>query len=254
MNTSLKAIEKKIETLYKGFFKKYRINPKDGEFPKNSRWSFLKFPTYPLVGSKYSEDSNLRVLFIGLEIGKSESSGIMDFDTKRDGLKNRNPHVYGMGVATTFLLSKNFKLKKQISGKTYRNALELAEKSNPQFNPFLHFSMTNYAKFVSKKSRSRLASFDGKNISLDDEWNLLENEIKILNPKFLVFESGRFEKDHWLEPLIKEIVRQNKHTKIYISNHPSARGLHSNTHKYIQTFKNVAVKNNALSITPANII
>lgn len=244
MKNSTDSIQKSIKILYEKFFEDLGIK-KNGRFPQKSRWSFLRFPTYPLIGSQYAENKDYRVLFIGLEIGKDEDprGGIIGFDKKRRLVENNerhNPHVYGMGVATIFLLKKLFKKnqwEKIRKGKTYKEAFNLAKNIKPEFNPLFHIAMTNCYKFVTMKRESRLGGKDRKNISTDAEWDLLEEEIKILKPKFLVFESKDFKKDRWFQPLISEVIKQNKDTKVYISNHPSDRNLHSNTSKYLDTLK-----------------
>lgn len=243
MKNSIDSIQKSIKNLYEIFFRNFGINKKNGTFPKKSRWSFLRFPTYPLIGSRYAGNKDYRVLFIGLEIGENPEGEIIGFDEKRglvEGKERHNPHVYGMGVATIFLLKnvfKNNQRKKILGGKTYTKTLKLAKKNKPDFNPLFYIAMTNCHKFVTIKSKRRSGSKDGKHISTNEEWDLLEEEVRILRPRFLVFESKKFTTDHWFKPLISEIKEQNKNTKIYISNHPSDRGLHSNTSKYLKTFE-----------------
>ena len=85
MRNSISSIESSIKLLYERFFQKLKINKKNGEFMRNSRWSFLKFPTYPFIGREYAQNEDCRVLFIGLEIGSDElpNSGIIDFEKKR---------------------------------------------------------------------------------------------------------------------------------------------------------------------------
>jgi len=242
-------MQKNIKTLYKKFFVNLRIK-KNGKFSQKSRWSFLRFPTYPFIGSKYIENKNYRVLFIGLEMGRDDfpEDGIIDFEKKRiicEDTEKHNPHFYGIGVATIFLLKKIFKndqWEKISMGKTYKEIFNLAKKIKPNFNPISHTAMTNCYKFVTIKRKSRLGGKDRKHISTDAEWDLLEEEIKIMKPKFLVFQSKDFKKDRWFEPLISEIKKQNKNTKVYISNHPSDRGLHSNTLKYLETFNPLIIK------------
>lgn len=243
MKNAIEAIEKSIKNLYEKFFVNLGIK-KDGKFPQKSRWSFLRFPTYPLIGSQYAENKDCRVLFIGLEIGRDENprDGIIGFDKKRKLVEKKerhSPHVYGMGVATLFLLKKfkKDKWEKMCKGKTYKNTFNLAKKIKSDFSPLSHIAMTNCYKFVTIKRKSRLGGKDIRHISIDTEWNLLEEEVKILKPKFLVFESRVFKKDRWFQVLVTEIIKQNKNTKVYISNHPSDRSLHSNTSKYLKTFE-----------------
>lgn len=184
---------------------------------------------------------------MGLEIGSDEKpkGGMIGFEEKRgfvEGKEKHRPHVYGMGVATIFLLKSLFKNKQRakiLQGKTYKDAFELAKEINKDINLLSYIAMTNCHKFVTINSERKSGSKDGKHISTNDEWDLLVEEVRILRPKFLVFESKKFTTDHWFKPLIDEIKKQNKNTEIYTSYHPSARGLHSNTSKYLETFKRV---------------
>lgn len=241
MDDSLGSIQKSITNLYKDFLVELKIEP-NGYFTKQSRWSFLRFPTYPFIGSKYFEKENCKVLFIGLEIGKDEypEKEIASFALRRSSIEEPDTHnkqVYGMAVATIFLLKNLFTAKQweQIhKGKTYKNTFESAKKN---INPLPYCAMTNCYKFVTKNSKYRTNSKDGSCISTEAEWNLLEEEIKILKPKFLVFQSKTFKTNRWLKLLVSEIKQQNKNTKIYISSHPSARNLHSHTWEYLKTFE-----------------
>lgn len=268
MDGSLGSIQKSITNLYKDFFVKLKIK-RNGYFSEQSRWSFLRFPTYPFIGSKYFEKENCKVLFIGLEIGKDEypENEIASFALRRSSIEEpdtHNKHVYGIAVATIFLLNKLFKdnrweqiCKNKIY--TYKKTLELAKKcelakkltkkGEEEFNPLSFVAMTNCYKFVTKKSENRINSKDGSCISTDAEWNLLEEEIKILKPKFLVFQSKTFKTDRWLQLLVSEIKQQNKNIKVYISSHPSARNLNSNTWKYLKTFEPQLVNENTESNT-----
>lgn len=241
------SIEESIKSLYEKFFIENGIDKKNGTFHENSRWSFLKFPTYPLIGSLYAKNKDYRVLFIGLDIGKDKNTDreIIDFSTKREsteGKKKHNPHAYGMGVATIFLLKELFFTNNQwkiIKGLTYKDSIEIAEKIRTDFKPFSYFAMTNYYKFVTKGREKRQGSQDRKHISAGKEWDLLEAEVRILEPKFLVFESKKFQEDYWLQQLVSEIKKQNANTQVYISNHPSSRGLHSHTSEYLETFNRI---------------
>ncbi len=239
-------IERDIKNLYGKFFHKFKIDKKNGKFAKNSRWSILKFATYPLIGPKYAKDRKKRVLFIGLDIGKDENPNgdLIDFDTKRKrSAKSVAPHVYGMKVATSFLLENSlFKGRRIKKNETYRQTLRHIENLKKDFYPFDHFAMTNCYKFVIINQRTRFSSKSTRHISTDQEWNLLQEEIKILAPKFLVFESKSFINDPWSNLLLKEIIKKNKNVKVYVSAHPSYSKFHSHTKKYIETFKKIIKK------------
>lgn len=238
-----RKIERDIKNLYGKFFHKFKIDKKNGKFNKNSRWSILKFATYPLIGSKYAKDKNKRVLFIGLDIGRDENPNgdLFDFDTKRErSAESTAPHVYGMKVATSFLLEKSlFNGGEVEKNETYRQTLKRIENSKKDFYPFDHFAMTNCYKFVIINQKNRFSSKGVKHVSADQEWDLLQEEIKILAPKFLVFESKSFVNDPWSNLLLKEIIKKNKNVKVYVSAHPSYSKLHSHTKEYIKTFKKI---------------
>jgi hypothetical protein len=245
MRNSISSIESSIKLLYERFFQKLKINKKNGEFMRNSRWSFLKFPTYPFIGREYAQNEDCRVLFIGLEIGSDElpNGGIIDFEKKRERSENNdgyNTHFYGMAVATIFSLGKPFKRnqwRQVCKGKTYKEVFNLAKEKEINFKPLDHVAMTNCYKFVTKRRKSKLGSKDAKHISSDEEWDLLKNEIRIFKPRFLVFQGAYFKKDYWLRQLESEIEKENRDMKVYFSHHPSARGLHSNAGEYLNTIK-----------------
>ena len=57
----------KINERYLSFFNELNINPKTGLLEKEK----IKFETYPYIGSKY-EESEIKIVFVGLDIGKEE--------------------------------------------------------------------------------------------------------------------------------------------------------------------------------------
>ncbi len=173
-----------MTNLYGRFFRKLGINKKNGTFPKKPVWPFLRFPTYPFIGSRYPKNKDYRVLFIGLDIGRDEDTGggIIGFNKKRMLVEDRekhNPHDSGMGVAAISLLRKfeNNRRGKIFKGKTYKDTLKLAREFKPDFNPFSYIAMTNCYKFVTIKRKSRLGSQDRKHILIDAELNLLKEAL-----------------------------------------------------------------------------
>ncbi|HEY4523723.1 MAG TPA: hypothetical protein VJK04_02515 [Candidatus Paceibacterota bacterium] len=221
-NTSV--IEKKIIDLYKKFFKVANINHKTGELGSNKK---LKFATYPYIGSKYGK--RIKVLFIGLDIGKDEKVGsILGFTEKRkivEGLdsnfKKMNPHIAGTYVSTICFFKNNWGT---IRGtKSYKGGIiKFKEKCND--NLLSYISFTNLHKFVTKNRKSRSGGKDREYIWRERELKLLTDEIWIFKPDILLFQSKKFSESKYVE-LIKQLRKQYKVMKIYIAPHPSYRGI-----------------------------
>jgi hypothetical protein len=235
--------EKAIKHLYLRFFSVLGITPKNGKFIRNCIWAGLKFPSYPYIGRGYATKKRGRVLFIGLQLGIDWCPHVIGCAELRRIIEERgetqNPHFKGMAVATIRFSTKASKPSQHIfKDKTYKETLELASENDPSFNPLFHFAMTNCYKFLtSEKHKAKFASNDGRHISALLELQLLQDEIQILKPNFLVFQSQAFTSEHWFYPLTREIKKQNKNIAVYTSHHPAARSLHQKSSEYLKTFE-----------------
>src|SRR5690554_5048785 len=72
----------KITNAYSYFFNELQINPTTGEFLNTD--TNTKFATYPFLGSNY-EKSKLKIVVVGLDIGKDETNGCIQSFEHRFG-------------------------------------------------------------------------------------------------------------------------------------------------------------------------
>jgi hypothetical protein len=237
MKNNISIIEKKISNLYKGFFDELYIDYKTGELISNNR---LKFATYPYIGSNYGK--KIKILFIGLDIGKDEKRGsILGFKEKRgiveglnNNLKKMNPHIAGTYISVIYLFKKDWEMIKNTE--SYKIGIKKFQKKYKD-NLLSYISFTNLHKFVTKNREPRLGGKDRKYIRMDRELKLLANEIKIFKPQILLFQSKKFMEPKYSE-FIKGLRKQNKTMKMYVAPHPSYRGVRA-PQKYKDEWKTI---------------
>ncbi|MDP2676823.1 MAG: hypothetical protein Q8O83_04015 [bacterium] len=215
-------LERDIEILYKKFFKKNGINFRNGKLNGHD----LKFATYPFIGSRYRTKKG--VLFIGLDLGKDESRGILRFSEKRrvvegmnDNLKKMNVHIAGTYITAIYFLRKKAWEGIRLA-KSYKAAIKLFQMKNDP-NMLSCVAFTNLFKYVTLKRFYRLGGENRRHISKDREEELLLNEIKIFEPKLIVFQSRTFY-DKKYKSLLGQVLLQNPRSLIFIAPHPSYHG------------------------------
>ena len=254
------TIEKRIKDRYGRFFKRLGINKKTGDF-LSGRWQGkIKFSTYPFVGSAYGKDKRKNVLFIGLDVGRDEHNakngaaqdqaekGILGFEYKRDKVERsdkHNPHIYGLLIGTLYLLRDHYfssedEWKNFMKGATYKKLADSFNDSHKAVNLLSYVSLTNFYKYVSIGRESRVGGADRRNIFTNEEWDLLKDEIKIFDPRLIVFQSTEFAKeDSWLKLFVDEVRKENSKRIMYVSAHPSYQGFHQKAVAYLKTFKEI---------------
>lgn len=247
-------IKEKIESYYIKFFKEVGVDFKSGVLKNNKA---LKFATYPYIGDEYGK--NTRILFIGLDIGKDEyQKSIGGFEKRQESIGNKenynnhnknkrtyNPHIAGTLVTAAYFSNKRV-LGKIKNAKNYKDAIRILHTDIK--NPLSYIALTNFYKFVTQKRNNRTGSNNRMHISPESrkhEWNLLLNEIKIFNPKIIIFQSVEF-LHHKYKDFFNELKKENKKKiKIYIGPHPACRPPYSRIPKeYLGYFKLIDEKSN----------
>ncbi len=219
--TYLSFVQKELEREYQNFFKFLGIDDKTGCTNKSDN---LKFPTYPYIGTSYG--SVKKLLFIGLDIGMDESSNIQTFDDRRLGIEfacpsKANPHIAGTYITALHFLkdedtSWNAHWDKIKNSNTSQRALR--EYELLQKNPLSYIALTNYYKFVDKKRMVRSGGQNRKYVNKEAENRLFLNEVKILCPDTVIFQSRQFRYNKDLLDRLSSIVKS-----IYVGPHPSYR-------------------------------
>lgn len=211
-------MKEKIIELYESFFENMSINPKTGSLNKT-----LKFETYPYIGSKF-ETSDLRIMFVGLDIGKEElKNEIQSLDYRRSQIEadfKFNPHIAGTYTSALFLLKDNYKWDSSweniIKYSTSSQATKIKQHKDNE-NPLSFIALSNFFKFVDKERINRSGDKNRKFINQELETKLFINEVKILCPNIIVIQGNT-------TPSI-QIVNEFKglNIKILKAPHPSNR-------------------------------
>jgi len=223
---SNKGIEFAIKKIYKNFFINNNIDPKSGILSKDKT---IRLSNYPYIGEKYGEKQ--KILFVGLDMGKDayktmdfkqkRKDYIIDIKTQKDKWNNAiyNNHLMTTALVAIYFLSK--KIWNKIDNHTkpkqaVKYLVELGVK-----NPFLFISLTNYHKWVSIGKRDMSAGNNRRyHLGKEIEEKLLFDEIKVLNPDIIIFQSI---KDFDKATLICKVTKISD-AKIYLGPHPSYRG------------------------------
>lgn len=221
--SAIQQFEYKLKTLYKDFFNELNIDTATGKVHNHH----VKFPTYPYIGSKYGITKK-KILFVGLDLGADEMEGIQSFEKRRNAIeegkiKELNPHIAGTYVTTLFLLKEEKNWEESWESiknlKSCQIALREGYDALPKENPLSFIALTNYYKFVTCDRQNRASGKDRKHLDKKREDKLFFNEIKILNPDIIVFQSTRFKNN---KRVIDFLKKENKN--YHIGPHPSYRG------------------------------
>lgn len=226
-----------LKIKYYELFDLFNINKKNGCLNNQKN---IKFPTFPFIGSKYGNYK--KILIIGLDIGSDEKTGgVQSFEERRKAIEEKsfaqhNPHIAGTYFTALFFLKDylNFKdywnkLKNKDSAqKALKNQNEL-----PGKNPLSYIALTNYYKFVSVNRKNRTGGENRVHIDKNLELNFLLEEIKILNPDIIIFQSLSFLNKRKLLNVIKEMRKT-----VYVGPHPSYRGKREPEH-FVKQIKEI---------------
>lgn len=220
MNTT----QNEIKSLYKSFFKKLSIDNQNGELIINKH--YYKFATYPFIGSKYGS-AHTKILFVGMDIGADETPGYIQSFEERSNIEThpiekKNPHIAGTYISALHFLKDEFGWEKEwnITSKypTCQQALKSLKMELSEISPLSFVALTNYFKFVDKGRENRSGSANRKYINEFEENTLLINEINILQPNLIIFQSASFfNYPRFLESLKKLQIN------IKIAPHPANR-------------------------------
>ena len=214
MNADIKA---SLGQAHREFFRCIGVDVKTGIV----NGPYLKFPSYPHVGSRYGEMR--KVMIVGMDIGQfaPEQEVIQSFEDRRASIECRppdklNPHMSGTYVtAMHFLADQSTKWQRWLDESDKElvpQALLNDVDRLPRLNPLSYIAFTNYYKFLVQWSGGRLQ------LAPDVEEEFLVTEAKILAPETIVMQSAGFWHRQKLLDCLSDIAN------VFIGNHPSVRG------------------------------
>jgi len=185
-----------------------------------------KFATYPYVGSKYGNAR--KILFVGQDIGKDPQPGrIQTFSERRASIEDKplyrhNPHIAGTYMTALYFLKGGLGWRSHWekivnTGATCQMALQHWEDLLPPENPLSYCALTNYHKFVKEHRQHRSGSMDRIYLNREAERKFfIDVELEAFNPDVVIFQGTGFER--------KMADLRRARTRIYVGQHPSARG------------------------------
>ncbi|MBC7525439.1 MAG: hypothetical protein H7239_13505 [Flavobacterium sp.] len=183
-----------------------------------------KLATYPFLGTKYGQTK--KIMFIGLDMGKDETPQlIQSFEKRNENLEwSRNNHIIGTFFTTFYFLKDNFNfndlwIEIVKNGGTFMQIYKTF-RALDGFNPIEYISLSNYYKFVTNGRVGRSGKFDRKHLNQKKEEQLFLQEIEVLNPDIIIFQSLDFNHSKFAK-IINQLVSSNR--KVYIGPHPSHR-------------------------------
>lgn len=223
---TVQIIENKIQNLYSDFFFENNINNKSGIWNNKEVGRELRFATMPHIGDYYAS-AQIKILFVGLDIGEDEFGRIQTFDERRsrismpkDDYFDKNPHMAGTYIETLAIL-KNiypsewndvYRMRDNPNGTVLKNLKNILP-----IDLLRSVAMTNYYKFVTKDRQGRRGSFDRDNFGISNEIKkLFLSEVEILNPDIVWFQGIDFESYEVFKKLKTQTIK-----KIICTYHPS---------------------------------
>ena len=218
----------RLGAIYWLFLRRMGIDPRTGDLPA-SLPSDRKFANYPYIGSRYGTDPEVkRLLVVGLEVAYDEriERGIMSFEERRKTIEckpvaGHNPHIAGTYfTALKYACPHHGWDRFGDSDKTCQ-ALLKAGRNLPERNPLSYIALTNFHKWVTKGAVKTDGPRDRKNFRPDLETQLFLDEVRLLDPDIVVFQSAEYGKFRFkdVRQRIKDMAGQ-----YHVLEHPSRRG------------------------------
>ena len=222
MIKNLQDLESQITEIYQDFYKKMNIDSSTGLMSHKGKE--YQFVTMPHIGSRYV-DANIKILFIGMDMGMKETENIQDFEERRgsvvgNGFTDLNPHIAGTyATALYFLRGTNDSLEKVAqelleSDKPIQTALK--QMPGLPIDLLEYVALTNFYKFITAGSTKR-STASGRKMP-DQCHELLVKEIKLLDPEIVIMQGTNF-RNFAITKTLQEMGK-----KVFIAYHPSYRG------------------------------
>lgn len=218
----------RLEAIYWLFLRRMGIDPRTGDLPASFPPD-RKFANYPYIGSRYGTDPEVkRVMVVGLEVAYDEriERGIMSFEERRKTIEckpvaGHNPHIAGTYFAALKYACPQHGWDRFGDSDKTCQALLKAGRNLPERNPLSYIALTNFHKWVTKGAVKTDGPRDRKNFRPDLETQLFLDEVRLLDPDIVVFQSAEYGKSRFkdVRQRIKDMAGQ-----YHVLEHPSRRG------------------------------
>ncbi|MDE0193078.1 MAG: hypothetical protein OXQ90_17120 [Gammaproteobacteria bacterium] len=219
----LEELSERLAKAHEGLFEHFQVDCCSGVV----RGPYLKFTSYPYVGSRYGTGKKLMV--VGLDIGDNEGGDrIQSYECRRRRVEPQCPTSYGPHMAGTYVTAM-YVLVRELNeecdewkrwldeacrdGKDSTPQELLRTKRLPDRNPVSHIAFTNYYKFLVANTGEKLQLERGR-----EECFLVE-EAQSLEPDAILLQSAAFRSGY--EKLLSNL---STFAMVFVGNHPAVRG------------------------------
>lgn len=223
----LHELRARLKERYLRFFREIGV---DHEIGVCHAWhpARRKFATYPYVGSEYG-NGDAALLVVGWDIGSDETPGrIQDFESRRRAIEckpvdQHNPHIAGTyftalkytGPASDW---ETFEDDHRTCQRILKDEVSSVVPGLPPMNPLSRIALTNFYKWVTVGRTKKGGGTDRIHFNRDLEIELFRDEVRILEPDVVVFQSATF------RFLFEELLGPSAAPKSHVLKHPSVRG------------------------------
>ena len=226
----LDCLVRDVEGLYSDFFRNSGIDPKTGYLMRKRRkW---KFSTYPHIGSRYGTDIDIsRVMFYGLNVGYDMKPGsIWSVQEWRNVLEPEEKVRMGFShhMAGTYFAMLRYGCPPEWGWQLHKSSdrgckmlLQELGRANclPPDNPLKYIAFSNVYKWALQGSEdTETQKGTQKFLDKSAEIDLILDEISLLGPDIVIFQSSRFA-DPAFGPLLKAV--DHMVGRVYVVFHPS---------------------------------
>ena len=189
----------RLGSVYRHFFYEMGIDPETGNLdPIHSETQ--KFACYPYIGSLYGLGKR-QVLMVGLEVAHDNpfGEGIQSFESRRRSIEEKplerhNPHIAGTYFTALKYACPELGWDRFANSHLSCERLLKAGKDLPKRNPLSFIALTNFHKWVTRGARKTAGTRDRVTFDRKLEERLLCQEVEILKPDVVVFQSAEYAK------------------------------------------------------------
>ena len=214
---------KRVEALYRRFFRDMGIDPKTGTTPRQAD---RKFAAYPYIGSRYGTDPDVKsLLVVGRDIGSDETPGRLQHFEERRGaiectpLSSLNPHIAGTYFT---VLRYAFPGREWDRVRGHDQTCQAILKGGYALgsNPLSYIALTNFYKWVTIGRRNKGGGQDCTHVDRHLETALFLQEVRLLSPHVVVFQGADFDKPRFRQ--VRDAISSEVEWHVLV--HPSWRG------------------------------
>ena len=219
-----KSYTSDLDAAHHRFFHKLGIDPETGSISKDR-----KFAGYPYVGARYGTDTDTechKLLVVGLDSGKDKNPGGGPFRDRGEFKKAADDPKVNAHMAGTYFTALRYACPPDWGWRLVEAQQETCERLLKRrlglvltANPLQYIAFTNYYKWVTKGREDRAGEKDRMHFDRQAEIALFHEEVRVLQPDIVVFQSKRFAEPEFANT--RRFVEGIAHCLVLV--HPSNR-------------------------------